>query len=279
MRRFCLAAAIMALAACTPHNPDAEIQAVACFDEEMSPEDQIDACSAFLTAEGMPAIRRARTLAQRSAAYEGLDDFEHARADMLAAIALAPNDQPLRQQSAYFHMREGDNPAAIADLNVAIARGSNDYLYFVRSQALDDAHDYEGAVADMNAALRLAPGNASYLNQRCWIRAKAARDLDMAIADCNRGIAIQSSAAILDSRGVVRLQLQQFEQALADFEAALAIEPEEYHSLYGRGIAASHLGRAEDAARDIAAALAGYPEVAERYASYGITPFTPPATP
>jgi tetratricopeptide (TPR) repeat protein len=276
MRRVFLAVAWMALAACTPHNPDAEIQAVACFDEEMAPEDQIDACSAFLTAEGMPADRRAHALAQRGAAYDGVGDAEHANADLSAAVALLPGDATLLQQRAYFHMRQDNYEAAIADISSAIRNGPNAYLYFVRAQAFDATHDYERAIADMNAALRLEPGNANYLNERCWIRAKAGRDLDMAIGDCNRGVALQSSSAILDSRGLVRLQLKQFQQAYEDFDAALSIEPDESHSRYGRGIASIRLGNAELGARDLADALAQEPGVAERYAGYGVTP---PANP
>ena len=58
--------------------------------------------------------------------------------------------------------------------------------------------------------------------------------------------------------------------AIAAYDAALAANPKEYHSLYGRGIVEARLGRSADSARDIAAAEKIGPRVREEFDQMGV---------
>ena len=57
---------------------------------------------------------------------------------------------------------------------------------------------------------------------------------------------------------------------IADYDAALRINPKQASSLYGRGMAKLKTGNSDDAARDIAAAKALQADIAEEFASFGI---------
>jgi tetratricopeptide (TPR) repeat protein len=63
------------------------------------------------------------------------------------------------------------------------------------------------------------------------------------------------------------LKLSQLDDAIADYEAALKLNPKFAAALYGRGLAKQMKGSDGDA--DIAAARAIRPDIAERFAGYG----------
>jgi hypothetical protein len=58
--------------------------------------------------------------------------------------------------------------------------------------------------------------------------------------------------------------------AIADFDAALRINPRLTSSLYGRGVAKQRNGSAQEGALDIANAKAMDPNIVQEFASYGV---------
>ncbi len=71
-----------------------------------------------------------------------------------------------------------------------------------RADARIWAGQYAQAVADMNSAVALKPGDAGMLNARCFGRAMAGKDLDVALADCDASLDTDPhDPATLDSRG------------------------------------------------------------------------------
>lgn len=89
--------------------------------------------------------------------------------------------------------------------------------------------------------------------------------------DCKRAVRLApNSAAALDSLGLVYLRIQQYGQAISQYDAALKINPKQSWSLYCRGVAKSHTGKTEEGAADIAAAVALEPHVTERAKRAGV---------
>lgn len=114
---------------------------------------------------------------------------------------------------------------------------------------------------------------AGALNSRCWARALTGEALDLAVADCNAALKMRpDTAAFLDSRGLVHLRKSDYDKAIADYDAALHLQPKSAWSLYGRGLAKLHKGLTADGQTDVAAATALEPKIAEHAARYGITP-------
>ena len=62
----------------------------------------------------------------------------------------------------------------------------------------------------------------------------------------------------------------QANNAIADYDAALRINPKHPSALYGRGIAKMRTGNAVGGDGDIAAAKLIQPDIADEFASYGI---------
>ena len=74
----------------------------------------------------------------------------------------------------------------------------------------------------------------------------------------------------LDDRGTVYLKMNKIDAAIADYNAALAINPRIESSLYGRGLAEFKNGDRGASQRDIAAAKAIDPDVANEFAELGL---------
>ncbi|HYX73245.1 MAG TPA: aspartyl protease family protein [Steroidobacteraceae bacterium] len=113
---------------------------------------------------------------------------------------------------------------------------------------------------------------AGALNSRCWARALTGQALDLALADCNAALRMRpNTAAFLDSRGLVYLRQKNYDRAIADYDAALHLQPKSAWSLYGRGLAKQHKAMMADAQADIGSATALQPKIATTAAKYGIT--------
>jgi tetratricopeptide (TPR) repeat protein len=79
-------------------------------------------------------------------------------------------------------------------------------------------------------------------------------------------------AAFHDTRGLVYLRQGRYDKAIADYDAALALDPKIPWSLYGRGLAKQRLKQAAAGEADVAAATALLPKIAAEAASHGIVP-------
>jgi len=69
---------------------------------------------------------------------------------------------------------------------------------------------------------------------------------------------------------MINLKSGQLGRAIADYDAALRIEPKRANSLYGRGIAKIKNDNPTGGNRDIVAAKSIQADIAEEFAGYGI---------
>ena len=70
----------------------------------------------------------------------------------------------------------------------------------------------------------------------------------------------------------MQLRRKNYDAAIADYDAALRLQPKIAWSLYGRGLAKLRRGLSSEGRADIAAATALQPKMTERAARYGVTP-------
>ena len=111
------------------------------------------------------------------------------------------------------------------------------------------------------------------LSSRCRGRALAGLELEQALGDCNAALRMKpNTAPFLDRRGLVYLRKNDYDKALADYNAALNLQPKLAWSLYGRGVAKMRKGLTAEGQADIDAASALEPKIAQRAATYGISP-------
>ena len=168
---------------------------------------------------------------------------------------------------AYSHKK--DYAAAIADYTESIRLNPNDAVnYQRRGHAYMDIKNSDRAFADYTQMIRIEPTAYNY-GIRCFNNAIVGR-LQQALADCNEAIRINPKS-VRSSRGLVYLKLGKFDQAIADYDAALKNEnPKSAFSLYGRGFANLKIGKSSAGNTDIMAAKAIQANIAEKYAGWGV---------
>jgi tetratricopeptide (TPR) repeat protein len=213
----------------------------------------------------------------RAQAYFGAGKVELASGDLDKAIELAPADPPALMLRARLRLANHDKARALGDLDAAAraaTRQADARLELGELYAQADALGQ--AIEQYDLWLANHPQDAdrvAVLNSRCWAKALAGQDLPGAVKDCDAALSMSPrSAAILDSRGLARLRLRDFERSIQDYDAALKIDPKIAWSLYGRGLAKLRTGRTADGKADIAAALALQPSLAEKAKVHGLEP-------
>jgi tetratricopeptide (TPR) repeat protein len=112
---------------------------------------------------------------------------------------------------------------------------------------------------------------AQALNARCWARARLGVELDKALADCDAALRIlPGNPSFLDSRGLVHLRRGEFDRGASDYQAVLKLEPNNAWALFGRGWARLKKGDVQNGQADIKAATALRPKIAEEAAGRGL---------
>jgi tetratricopeptide (TPR) repeat protein len=168
----------------------------------------------------------------------------------------APTDDVGLEARVRLAKLKGEPAAALPALDAAVAAApENGLLLAMRGKARVAAGDAAGARADFAAFRTLSAGDPVALNNVCWAQAEAGFDLDAALADCDAAIAGAEAASFIDSRALVLLQLERYAEAKTDYDQALAAEPRQSASLYGRGLARLAMGDA-GGSEDLAAAKA-----------------------
>jgi tetratricopeptide (TPR) repeat protein len=172
----------------------------------------------------------------------------------------------------HYHERNHRLDMALSDYNAAVATDPSDRGARIgRAEIFVSMGKFREAQRDIDALQKTFPNDPELLNNSCWIHA-ALWELDAALADCNRSLALAPREAnTLDSLGFVHLRMRNYKQALADYNAALAIAPGHDTSLYVRGVIKRKLGDLAGGNADIKAAGKINPEVAESFAPYGLT--------
>lgn len=230
--------------------------------------------------------------------------------DLDRAIELAPTVAAYRVQRARVRLQQKQREAAITDLEDALrldpgdpeARVDLDELRVmtegahaaIRADLLDlearlsplsplrrrlgnlwlRLDEPAAAVRQFDLWLRAFPDEHDVrdtLNRRCWARALGNFELDRAMEDCERIVREAPNWSDgLDSRGMVRLRRGDDAGAIADYDAALQINPKSAWSHWGRGLAKIASGARDAGLADIAAAKELDPKIARKAERFGL---------
>lgn len=210
----------------------------------------------------------------RARLYQESGDRDKALADLIAAQALDPSSDAIVRQLAMLRAERGEKDAALDLVQPRIHAGgkSKAAMIALKADVLAQTGDRDAAILAIDQAVAASPGNPQLLNGRCWIKGTLNVALDTALKDCTRSIELSdSTVAALDSRAMVFYRLNRMDDALADLNAALDIEPDQAASLYMRGIILGKQGKPEGK-RDLIAARTMRPRIDDDYKRYGIVP-------
>ncbi|MGA7714192.1 MAG: tetratricopeptide repeat protein [Rhizomicrobium sp.] len=175
----------------------------------------------------------------------------------------------LLQHFAHFYEK------AIESYTHAVAL-KNDFAdaYAARGDTYADLGQHEKASEDYTkVALLSSVQRARDLGLRCWVRAVRGRPLDLALADCQEALRNEpNDADALAARGLVYLRMGEYDAAIDDFNAALKLNASVSDSVYLRGLAKLRLGDTAGGNADITHVAKMIPNIADRYATWGVTP-------
>ncbi|WP_229262080.1 tetratricopeptide repeat protein [Duganella guangzhouensis] len=202
-------------------------------------------------------------------------DLNGRRADLERAAQLAPKSHLVVEDRVQVELDAGDFAAAGAMLDQTIQHSSGSdqripILLTLRGIVNTGIGDTQAARFNFDGALASA-SSAWQKNEVCWNMATHNVALETALHICDKGLLQEPHRAwLLDSRAFVLLRLGRNRDALAAYDAALAVRRNQGSSLIGRGIARKRLGDTAGAEQDIKAALAIDADLRREYAAYGI---------
>ncbi len=206
----------------------------------------------------------------RGVAYRVKRDYEHAVADFSEVMRLEPNGAAGVYNRGFSYRLMGRRDQAIADLTEAIRLDPKDADAFEeRALAYYGQSDPDHGLADYAEAIKLNPTEPRLHNGRCYARVTTGRELPEAVADCTEALRLGPKYGLaLQNRGHAYLRTGQFDLALADFEARLALGNSAY-ALYGRGVAKLKKDDSSGSV-DIAVAKGLQSDVAAYYSRRGV---------
>ena len=142
-----------------------------------------------------------------------------------------------------------------------------------RLSARIETRDYAGAIADADRMGQLQPTSVLAMAGRCFTRALAGLELDVADRFCEAAIARSDALSLYAARGLLRLKQNRNQEAWSDFDRVVVGDSgTSEQPLYGRGIAALRLGRIAEGRNDIAAAVIINTGVAALFENWGVRP-------
>lgn len=199
--------------------------------------------------------------------------YDEALAVLAQLIAERPNEIELYRARADVYRHADRLDEALADLDKVLVPLPDDQdAYDARIDVRLRQHEFDEAIAAADKGERAYRDAGARANEQCWTRAVANRELDRAGTYCNQALAVSSKPGWLDSRALVHLRRGEFKDALADYDAALKIDPRAPHILYARGVTKLRLGDAEGGRADTDAAAALAPYVVTDMRELGIAP-------
>jgi tetratricopeptide (TPR) repeat protein len=230
-------------------------------------------------AEAMQSLDRALTLAPEPqtyllrASYRPKSDLDGRRADVEAALKLAPRSAVALIALASVESDAGQHSQAEQSLTQAIAQlGELPSLLVSRGILYAKTSQRERADKDF-AAARSKAGDPHSLNNLCWSLATAGVALDTALNACESAVAQRpADSAFQDSRGFVLLRLGRYDESIAAYDASLKTSAQRSVSLYGRGLARRLKGDAAGGEADLKAALRQDAHIATFFANCGLNP-------
>jgi tetratricopeptide (TPR) repeat protein len=138
-------------------------------------------------------------------------------------------------------------------------------------KAYFEKQDYERAIEDSTAAIRLNPNYAPAYNSRAIVWNELRR-FDDALRDCDEAIRLEPDLAVFrNTRGVVLARMGKYDQAIRDYDKAIGLNPSFADAWMNRGVACGKIGRMTQALADFDKAISLKPDYPSAYYNRGNT--------
>jgi tetratricopeptide (TPR) repeat protein len=189
-----------------------------------------------------------------------LKQFDKAAVVFHRALALNPEDRRERQLLASLQVMAHKPQDAITTLDPLLRTSAVDAETLeLASSAYEDMHDTEKAVDALRQAILLDPRNVNLYLDFAAI-SSAHQSFQVGINVVSEGIGLRPKAASLYfARGVLYVQLAEYEKAQADFERAYELDPSQSLSVAAQGLAAAQQNDLDHALTDVREKLSRKP--------------------
>lgn len=183
-------------------------------------------------------------------------DYVQAIKDYEKAIAIDAQDAVAYSDLGLSLEALGKTQEAITNYSEAIRLDpSSTDAYISRACARGTLRDWDGALADFSEAERLDP-NAELYQNRAYVQF-IRNEFELAIADATKAISLATNGDgdSLRIRGLARMRLKDYDNALSDLQAALKLNPKDPEVFAARGEIKEAKGDLEGAKLDVATAM------------------------
>ncbi|CAN5597832.1 hypothetical protein BH10PSE4_BH10PSE4_45700 [soil metagenome] len=235
--------------------------------------DRADQAVTELTAAVAASPKSAELLMALASAHRAQGHPDLATQDMDRALAVAPENGPALLGRAWQSVTLKDYPDAVRRYEAMIAKNPDDPAGFRGLAATyQAAGDLDEAGRQADEAVRLDPLNAQGLAMRGGLNLDRKR-YDQALADSERALALEpENVSLWNDRCWSRaVSNRELDKALADCETALKMAPRSAAALDSRAFVRFRQGQFDAALRDYDAALAISPKQAASLYGRGLT--------
>ena len=142
--------------------------------------------------------------------------------------------------------------------------------YYFRGLAQKKAEDNDAALADFSAAIDLIPKFWEALGERCSVNNKLG-NFDRAVADCDAAIALnRSNPQLYRFLGFSHINMKQYDRSVRDFTAAIKLSGKSFADYFNRGLSHAELDQRQAAIDDYYRAIDLKPDYAAAYNNLGV---------
>jgi|GEM_PF-3207031 tetratricopeptide (TPR) repeat protein len=164
----------------------------------------------------------------RGYAYYMMKDFAKSLADLNQAVALEPNNSLFLNNRCNTLWELGENEKALADsYKVTQMYPNSAYPHFVRGQIYSQMKDYAKAIDEFTLSLTKGQdssnvSSAYYNRGNCHARRA---EYELAVADYDAALALKQDFYYYNNRGLANLELGRYDRSREDFQKALILKP------------------------------------------------------
>jgi len=200
----------------------------------------------------------------RGRVYFENKSFERSIANYALAIEMEPNQSDFYRWRSLAYLASKDVDGALNDLNIGISLSPNAAdLYFLRGSILHENGNYDAAIEDIHRAVELKPNQVDhYLFLRRVYRDKGDKQSYLSAIDAtSRAITLLPEEGFLYYlRGRIYFDLQQYDEALSDFNLALRFDYRDVQLLFQRSQLLMKNGEISAAIEDLTWLIANEPD-------------------
>jgi tetratricopeptide (TPR) repeat protein len=203
---------------------------------------------------------------ERGIAFSWKDQYDKAIENYTRAIQLDPKEAVYHTNRGQAYSSKGDWNQAIGNYDEAV-RLNVDYALprLKRGHAYFQLKNYSQAVADYDATLKLTPLDPKVHNflGNALVPQKKFQEAFNAYTEALK-LGHPEPAIVLDNRGDVFFHVKNYDKAIADYSAAIKINPRYATAYFDRGAAHEEKGEYNEAQEDFDKAVQLDPKLAEK---------------